>query len=1529
MTSSTPGTGIEHWWTYEERAIPGIGKAMVNVGTGNLVVSAMDVDIPETGIDLAFQRVYNTQSLHDYNGDDGGDRAIFGNLWTNDLDTNIVYNSTANTITVYDIDGTACVYTANGRGNWVPCTGEHAQLVPTDSTDCTYAWTKKNGTIYWFHTDSSGGGCGIPLAKKGHLQEILARNNNNNITFTYSYDGSGKGPEDITEIDANHSDGQELRMVFGIIPGTSINELSTITRPDQGVLQYSYDTSGNLLRVDKPGNNTATPTAPSGSPSVPAGDLPETYAYATGTSSLEEACGPVCTIANWNHPGSPDRGSALLFTLDGSSRLTQWQVDGVLNFTPGDGTNTPLHSSLSQAFQVWFTANFVYGASSSPCGTTIAGTTTMCDTDNHSSIWTTDSSSRVSQTQDWTGTNETTYLVTAEGWDPNNNLTSTTDARGYTTNYSYDGNANTTNVALPSPTTGAAGQGPTSMYSYDSFNNVLSYCDPVYNANHNNSTCPTGQTSGPTASFNYNFTYGSEPYGVLTKIYSALGYERDISYDPNSQGAGGTQVGLPTSETGNGGSAITQADGTTRTPTQSFTYDSHGNLQTFSRGENTWTMSYDSLNRETIRSDGDTYTGFPAAGISSYTCYYLDGSVAYTESASQHSADGSGNSCPTPVTAPTYATASTYDADGDQTGLVDHKGGGTGTTTKYYDGLDRLIEVVMPYDGRYSNEYFGFSWMTRYQYDLTQSVGTVNIAAKNAVAYGLAYGGLYKTQEYLPSYLIQPGGGISSGNWTDVRGNFFDGMDRSVAKYETAFSDSAAAEVLNTYDTNGYLGLLTKMTNGASQFIKYAYDDTNRKSQLTLNNSYTPGGGVSPPANDTRTYVYDPDSRPTSISNNMGSVTYSYDADGRTTNINEPSSEDGASTICYAYYADGMREYVSTGTTCPSGTSGQHGISQANIFSYSYRKDGLLQNQAVNWSASGNPAFSWTYTPGGRELTQSDPLTGTAVPELTNGVQLGGATWTYERKSYTYDATGRPSTLTLPEGYTEGSGANPITYDRDDEVTGFNQYNNGFCTASCQLFQANGITRQFLLNTRGEMLEDSIPAIPNSGTFQQSANGYLEYGVEWDTRSNMMYSEPYWFPVQGQGPQYGSQNFIYDAAGRQATGWYSYNQLLPPPVQTPPNGALYVYNRTYDAENHVVNAPAPSSIDANANNNCGYQCAPDATFTWGPDGHLRTISGSGFQTGLHYDGDTILFGSNAQGPVLHLGTMGTLTLAGTFSIMDRDSSGTQQAVHGATWFGPWNLGPAIPRFGKGTVSVTLAPGSCAPDQNGQNANCPNYSSSGGGYVAQARTDGYTYGTYTFQGVRIFDSNSSQWLSPDAYAGDAHDPMSQKPFMWNNNNPFEYSDPTGYDVGPVAAGGAGVATVACAILEPCGIAEAIGAIGAIATEIILTVVESRRPSTPPTGPPNTASRSGHSVTYYGPQGTRVKKVDLPPGKAHGGIETPHTDEYGRPNITPSGVREGNRTTTRPSTPDEIEDAKNRPQGSSPIEPSDSSHPQTPP
>ena len=54
-----------------------------------------------------------------------------------------------------------------------------------------------------------------------------------------------------------HSDGDVLKLKFGLIAGTTIKELARIERPDGATLAYLYDTSGNLVEVDKPGNDSA------------------------------------------------------------------------------------------------------------------------------------------------------------------------------------------------------------------------------------------------------------------------------------------------------------------------------------------------------------------------------------------------------------------------------------------------------------------------------------------------------------------------------------------------------------------------------------------------------------------------------------------------------------------------------------------------------------------------------------------------------------------------------------------------------------------------------------------------------------------------------------------------------------------------------------------------------------------------------------------------------------------------------------------------------------------------------------------------------------------------------------------------------------------------------------------------------------------------------------------------------------------------------------------------------------------------
>jgi hypothetical protein len=82
------GTGINPWWRYQEQGVPGGGRIMVNVGTGNLLLQDDDMSVPHKSIAMAFRRTYNSQSGHDVNAADAAGlwwepAGMYGNGWTN------------------------------------------------------------------------------------------------------------------------------------------------------------------------------------------------------------------------------------------------------------------------------------------------------------------------------------------------------------------------------------------------------------------------------------------------------------------------------------------------------------------------------------------------------------------------------------------------------------------------------------------------------------------------------------------------------------------------------------------------------------------------------------------------------------------------------------------------------------------------------------------------------------------------------------------------------------------------------------------------------------------------------------------------------------------------------------------------------------------------------------------------------------------------------------------------------------------------------------------------------------------------------------------------------------------------------------------------------------------------------------------------------------------------------------------------------------------------------------------------------
>ena len=213
--------------------------------------------------------------------------------------------------------------------------------------------------------------------------------------------------------------------------------------------------------------------------------------------------------------------------------------------------------------------------------------------------------------------------------------------------------------------------------------------------------CPTQSTA--TTQFQWTYPW-FEPFGELASSTSPAtpgapnGYQRAYAYDQGPQG--GVDYGLPTSVTG---AAIPQNDASTpsRLPKQSFWYDANGNLVCYGNGNGQWLLTYDALGRVISTSDPDDSSA--GTGVCSKTgaqpnwnttarmTYFPDGSVASKQTASQ-AANG-------------VSTSFTYDADSNVTtethhyGCVTVSGCTAGVTQKFYDGVDRLVEVLQPWDG--------------------------------------------------------------------------------------------------------------------------------------------------------------------------------------------------------------------------------------------------------------------------------------------------------------------------------------------------------------------------------------------------------------------------------------------------------------------------------------------------------------------------------------------------------------------------------------------------------------------------------------------------------------------------------------------------------------------------------------------------------------------------------------------------------------------------------------------------------------
>jgi YD repeat-containing protein len=1322
-------TGEKPWWAESGGVLGGIGRYAINVSSGNLLVQSSDMDVPDRALGFAFHRSFNSEAGHTYSNLDGSGPSLYGDNWTNSFDIRAVYNEmqTNNScgvqqgITIFDGAGSQYDYAPAGDcSTWIPPAGIHALLYLDNGSTGNVNWLLPDGTHYYFNSLTQNPN---QVGQAGLINAIYGRNLNNYLEFNRTWQPDATDPHNVSTITVTAEDGRSATLQFSNFQapnnGPIFRLLQSLTWPDGSTtVTYSYkfyqDQNNNyfpeLYHVTEPSNG-----APTGSPV-------QEYLY----------WAPYPIIAYIGSPRWVASAGGPRYSFGYDYQVIDVSCIGDVNPEPSDGTNTYLQPNAipdfgtSSAYQY---ATITYPAADPSPGAT--ANTTISDLDGHQSTLSWDNEGRTVQISTVTGDASPgpVALTSGQTWDANNNLTSTTDPRNLETDIAYDNEGRAIAIALPAASPGA--KRPTSYLTYDQTNNVVASCDPTWSdANNldwtatpgpNASPCPanasnTPQNPGPTLD---GFTYPSyELYGEPHTVTKPMGYQASFSYSIGAEG-GSVDYGLPTQIQG---AQIVQS-GSDVTPTQDLTYDQYGNLvcsavRQGTDGSPTWATTvyaYQSsgaqlLGRVTEIGDPDDASltssacskspGISGSTITTTLTYYANGQLA-----SQMS----------PVERPyNQPVLFTYDSDGNRTSETRHFGGASpapGVTTRYYDGADRLVEVVLP-----------GSWQTRYLYDLSQNGSqTGNQVSLTGVSSLTAHGGLFKTTEYHPI------------GWIDMNGQSYDDMGRVTNKYTYApnsqcgLNPTATCESTSIssfkYDVSGDKGLLYSSTDAIGTTTSYSYDNLSRLISQSFSDN-TIGRQAS----------YDLNSRVLTLTSGpggLGALAYAYDRDGNEIKKTEqPNDNSDRSVISYGRYLNGWPSSISV---APYATGA---MNQTNLFQYTYEADGHPLNETFNFGSL-SKTFTFGYSAGGRLETQADP---------------------YSTSTITYDqAAGRIQSLALPELTTTFQ-----AFDAEGETL---QFTEGTSNPTTQAFDILG---ELVQQTPPGNNPDGCPA----GFTQSGSDGYLansawvpdSNGVCYskavdeneDVRNAIQTSE-----LSGIECCHGLQLYgvvTFDADGRLTVG-YSPNSTTS-------------YKRFYNALNEF-------NLQTDSSNNVQMKRA------YGADGLPAQIGTADSNHTLHWEtihwaGDRILFTTNASGQVddIKIGTIADYmpldpSQNAQLTIWDKDATGEIRGAHNASGHSSWSV------LDPYTVSVN----STAICSSGSGFTAPVMFSSGegigqGGGLSRRNSDGYWDGFVSLQGVRDFDPLLRGWTEPDPSSGSAWNPMSQKRFTWNNNNPAAFGDNSG-------------------------------------------------------------------------------------------------------------------------------------------------------
>lgn len=800
----------------------------------------------------------------------------------------------------------------------------------------------------------------------------------------------------------------------------------------------------------------------------------------------------------------------------------------------------------------------------------------------------------------------------------NDQITSITDAEGYTERFTYSGanitehtdkNGNLTRyeyngLGLPSKVIDALGgetvytydsagrlisvtnpAGETIQYGYDSVGRLESETDAMENATHH-SYSPAGKLLETRDAMGNVTTYEYNANNVSTKTTDALGHSVSTEYGSNGQPISKTDaLGNKTVYTYNEQGLVSEiADPLGNTTL--YEYDEQGRAVKITDPDgNETSCAYDSLSRITSTTDAlgnvTSYEYDPMGRITGITApngaktrYAFDKlgrTVSVTDAENGNTGytyDGNGNLLST-TDAEGIVTSSTYD----ELNRLSSETDGEGNSTAYrYDPAGRVILKRDALGGE-----------THYTYDKNGNLLTETDAAGNTTSY--AYDALNRV--------------IST---TDAEGGVIQNRYDAVSNL-TEVEDALGNITKNTYYADGKI---QSTTDPLGNVTRYTYDACGRTESVTnadggvVRYEYTPGGAVSKitdPLGNATLYEYDANGQRSKAVNAAGNVIqYRYDSMGNVTEV----YVDSALQASYTY--DKLNRALSV--TDSNGNSSYTEYNKVgsilsrkdrngNITRYTY--DQNYRPVQVTDAAGG--ITSYTYDAVGNQLSVTDAMGNTeqyAYDPVGNLLKktdaLGGVT------AYTYDSFGNVKTETDPLG-----SVSSYAYDLNGQLT--------------ESVAPNGKTAFFTYDGNGNQVK--VRNRENEITYYEfdSMNRLTK------KTNQLNHSEVYTYDLAG--------NVLSYTDGNKYTKTYRYDSLNRLASETSAGGSVTDYE--YDVYGNLIKLTADAGNGARSSTvyefdregNLLSETAPDgssSSFTFDGEGNLiKSVDENGTETEYTYD----------------------------------------------------------------------------------------------------------------------------------------------------------------------------------------------------------------------------------------------------------------------------------------------------------------------